>query len=154
MDKATLRSRLEQVSIVNRAFAARFISDELPNSFRYFARLNQSFDGNPLRPGEHVFPDDVSRYGDCVGALTGQEAVDLLCREMLVPEWIDISVVKADNEHTYFELLCCGRFTAEDSYLYYPESGFAPFGSKSPLLPPGWSEGQALFELSSRPKQG
>ena len=148
MDKAFFTNRLQEVSVIDRDFAARFVSNYLPDSCRYLVRLNQSCDGN-LKPDEHVFPDDTIRYGDCVGPLTSDEVANLLCRDKLVPEWIDISVKRADSEHTYFELLCCGRFTADDSLLYYRD-GHAPFGIKSPAFPPHWSEEQGRFDLDSR----
>ena len=145
MTKATLSTRLRQVTILNRDFATRYISNYLPDSNRYLVRLNQSCDDN-LKPDEHVFPDDT----DPAAPLTTDETVDLLCRENRVPEWIDISVERADSEHTYLRLLCCGRFTDDDALLYYRDTEFAPFGCKSPSFPPRWSEEQGRFDLHSR----
>jgi hypothetical protein len=112
---------------------------------RYLVRLNQSCDDN-LKPGEHVFPYDT----DPAAPLTTDEVVDLLCRESRVPEWIDISVERADSEHTYLLLLCCGRFTDDDALLYYRDTEFAPFGCKSPSFPPRWSEEKGRIDLHSR----
>ena len=145
MDKATLSNRLREVTDFNRDFATRFVSNHLPDSNRYLVRLNQSCDDN-LRPSEHVFPRDA----DPVASLTAAEVVDLLCREDRVPEWIDISVERADSEHTYFQLLCCGRFIDDETLLYYRDTGHAPFGCKSPSFPPRWSEEQGRFDLHSR----
>jgi len=145
MDKATFLSRLEEVTGINRDFATRFVSNHLPVSNRYLVRLNQSCDEN-LRPAEHVFPCDT----DPVVPLTAAETVDLLCRENRVPEWIDISVDRADSEHTYLLLLCCGRFTDDETLLYYRDTGLSPFGCKSPSFPPRWSEEQGRFDLHSR----
>lgn len=145
MDKATFSKRLQEVTAINRDFAARYVINHLPVSNRYLVRLNQSCDDN-LRPGERVFPDDT----DPVAPLAAAETVDLLCRENRVPEWIDISVERADSEHTYLLLLCCGRFTDDDTLLYYRDTGLAPFGCKSPSFPPRWSEEQGRFDLHSR----
>ena len=145
MDKATFSNRLQQVTIVNRDYATRYVSNNLPESNRYLVRLNQSCDDN-LKPGEHVFPNDA----DPVASLTTAETVDLLCRDNRVPEWIDISVEHADSEHTYLLLLCCGRFTDNETFLYYRDTGLAPFGCKSPSFPPRWSEEQGRFDLHSR----
>ncbi|HWB04174.1 MAG TPA: hypothetical protein VG796_14195 [Verrucomicrobiales bacterium] len=142
MDKLTFAARLHQVTHANRQFAARFVSNILPESSRYIVRLNQSYDGN-LTPGERVFPGET----DPVAPLAAADVVELLCRDNCVPEWIDISVERADLDHTYFELLCCGRFTDNESFLYYNETGNAPFGSKGPCLPPFWSEEQGKFDL-------
>lgn len=112
MDKETFSNRLQEVTRINRDFATRFVSNHLPDSNRYLVRLNQSCDDN-LKTGEHVFPRDT----DPVFPLSAAEAVDLLCRENRVPEWIDISVERADSEHTYLLLLCCGRFTDDETAL-------------------------------------
>jgi len=147
MNKDKFAELLQHVSIADREFAARQVCNLLPESFRYFVFLNESFDGNPLKPGEFVFPDDTAKFGERIGPLSQPDVVDLLWRDGLVPEWIDISVTQADSYHTYFELLCCGRFTSEDSLLYYSERGQGPFGIKSPRLPPNWSEDKARFDL-------
>ena len=145
MDKTTFLNRLRQVTTANRDLAARYVSNHLPASNRYIVRLNQSCDDN-LEPGEHVFPQDI----DPVAPLTAPAVVDLLCREDRVPEWIDISVERADSEHTFLVLLCCGRFTDDEALLYYRDTAFPPFGCKSPSLPYRWSEEQGRFDLHSR----
>jgi hypothetical protein len=53
----------------------------------------------------------------------------------MVPEWIDISVWEADEHATYFELMCCGRFTAQSERLYYNWTDVPPFGIKGPAYP-------------------
>lgn len=146
MTDATFLDRLQRVSTLNRDFAERFVSNDLPRSFRYLPRLNQSFDRNPLKPAERTFPRDT----DPVAPLTADEVVALLCRDSCVPEWIDISVKHVDSDHTYFQLLCGGRFTDDDTLLYYRDTGFAPFGCKSPSLPQHWSEEQGRFDLHAR----
>lgn len=148
MDKATFSEVFNRISAENRIFAAKYVTNHLPDSYRYFVHLNQSFDENPLKPGEHVFPKDSNREGEAAKAISAAEVVGLLWRNGLIPEWIDISVHRADVEHTYFELLCCGRFTADDSMLYYRNSGQGPFGCKSPRFPPNWSEQQGSFDLN------
>src|SRR5262249_34954023 len=46
----------------------------------------------------------------------------------------------------------CGRFTATDDLLYYRTGGVAPFGLKSPALPPRWEsvEVSGKFDLHWR----
>jgi hypothetical protein len=39
--------------------------------------------------------------------------VSLLWRDGKVPVWIDVIPWEAGEHATYFELMCCGRFTAE-----------------------------------------
>lgn len=145
MNKATFSNRLREVTILNRDFATRCITNDLPESNRYLVRLNQSCDDN-LKPSDHVFHHDI----DPTAPLATDEVVDLLCRDNRVPEWIDISVERTDFQHTYLLLLCCGRFTDDDTLLYYRDTEFAPFGCKSPSFPPRWSEEQGRFDLHSR----
>ena len=145
MDKVTFSNRLQEVTVASRGFAPRFVHNHLPDSNRYIVSLNQSCDFD-LKPGEHVYPDDA----DPLAPVTATEVVDLLCRENRVPEWIDISVSRADSEHTYFQLLCCGRFTDEETLLYHHDGGCPPFNCKSPPLPPGWSDDQPPFDVNYR----
>ena len=148
MTKEAFSDLFDRVSTDTREFATTHVHNTLPKSFRYFVLLNQSFDGNPLTPDERVFPDDAITFGERIGPIAASRVVDLLWRDGLLPEWVDIWPVQADTEHTYFELTCCGRFTADDSRLYYADMGRGPFGSKSPPLPyHGWSPEQGRFDL-------
>jgi len=130
--------------------ARQFVRDHLPDSFSYLAYLNESYDGNPLEAGERVYPDDVVRFGKPVGPLTAQQVVELLWRDGLVPEWVDISVVRTEGDQTFMQLLCCGRFTDREEHLYYSHSGVCPFGCKSPVVPPHWEIGDEPFDLQWR----
>ncbi|MEN9576580.1 MAG: hypothetical protein RL514_4435 [Verrucomicrobiota bacterium] len=147
MNKEEFAELLRRVSAKNREFASTLVHNSLPESSRYFVHLNQSFDDNPLTADERVFPGDSAKFGERVGPLIAASVVDLLWRDGLLPEWVDISPIRADTEHTYFQLLCCGRFTADDSRFYYVSRGQGPFGVKSPWLPPNWSKEQGRFDL-------
>ena len=141
MDRSSFVRRLARASELSHGFAKDFVLDVLPDAFKYFVRLNQSYDGNPLREGEVTFPDDVQKHGCCVGPVDADKVACLLWREGKVPEWIDISVWGTDQQNTYFELLCCGRFTAREDLLYYrwnnsKDLPVAPFGVKGPRYPP------------------
>lgn len=130
--------------------ARRLVRNQLPESFQYFVHLSQSYDGNPLDPGEHVFPDDVVHYGACVGPVAAEQVVELLWRDGLVPEWVDISVERTDGTHSFIQLLCCGRFTEREEHLYYSRTDVCPFGVKSPEVPMDWELGDELFDLHWR----
>lgn len=136
MDRALFLDRLLRASESCRAFTARYVTDKLPSGCLYWVNLNCSYDKNPLRPGEVTFPDDVQQHGPRVGPLSPGEVASLLWRDRMVPEWIDVSVWEVDEHVTYFRLMCCGRFTGEDQLLYYHWNGVAPFGIKSPVIPP------------------
>ena len=150
MQKDTFHEHLVRATGHSVEFARRYVRNRLPESFRYFVDLNQSYDGNPLEAGERVFPDDVARHGACVGPLSADHVVELLWRDGLVPEWVDVSVERADDTHTFIRLLCCGRFTDRAERLYYSDTDVCPFGCKSPVLPPGWSESDEPFDLHWR----
>jgi hypothetical protein len=147
--KRTFGDLLERMSVASREFATRYVTNELPSSFQYFVYLSMSYDKNPLKSGERVFPDVASHYGERIGPISSSEAVELLWNDGLIPRWIDISVVEADAGSTYFLLLCCGRYTSDEELLYYSKSGQGPFGIKSPPLPGLWKDGQEQFDINT-----
>ena len=135
MDDEVFLAHLLRASEYCREFSTQFVFDSLPSAHGFWVILNCSHDRNPLKDGEIAFPDDVQKYGTRVGPLTADAVVSLLCRDRMVPEWIDISVWEADQHATYFELLCCGRFTADSERLYYRWTDVPPFGVKGPVFP-------------------
>jgi hypothetical protein len=80
-------------------------------------------------------PGDVRKHGRRVGPLTVDAVVSLLRRDGSVPECIDIIPWEAGEDATYFEVMCCGRFTAESHLLYYNWTDVPPFGVKGPAYP-------------------
>jgi hypothetical protein len=135
MDRGTFLDHLAKASEICREFATRFVLDSLPHASRFFVALNCSYDKIALKEGEVAFPDDVQKYGKRIGPLEKDDVMSLLWRDRMVPEWINISVCDADEQFTYVELKCCGRFTSQDHLLYYTSTGAAPFGVKSPPYP-------------------
>jgi hypothetical protein len=135
MDREVFLAHLLRASEFCREFTTRFVVDSLPSTYAFWAMLNCSYDRNPLRDDEIIFPDDVQNHGKRVGPLTADAVASLLWRDRRVPEWIDISVWEADEHTTYFELICCGRFTAQSECLYYNSTDVPPFGVKGPAYP-------------------
>ena len=152
MTREAFADLLHRASLLDRDFASQHVHNVLPASFRYLVHLNQSHDWEPLRPDQRVFPGDAATFGESIGPLEAESVVALLWREGHIPEWVDISVEHMDAEHTYLGLLCCGRFTSDDSRLYYARADQGPFGIKSPRLPPRWAESNERFELHWHPK--
>ena len=150
MQKEIFHERLVRATGRSVDYARQMVRNRLPDSFLYLVHLNSSYDGNSLEAGERVFPDDVARHGACVGPASTERVVELLWRDGLVPEWIDIAVSRADSAHTFMELLCCGRFTDQSEHLYYAKTDVCPFGCKSPYLPPDWEPGNESFDLDWR----
>ena len=77
---------------------ARFCWNELPPADRYFVILNGSFDGNPLAPGEHVFPDHDVAQPDARVPRSADEVVERLWRDGKIPEWIDITPYEVSGD--------------------------------------------------------
>jgi hypothetical protein len=135
MDREVFLDHLLLASEHCREFTARFVVDSLPSTYAFRVMLNCSYDRNPLRDDEVVFPDDVRIHGKRVGPLAADGAASLLWRGGMVPEWIDIFVWESDEHATFFELMCCGRFTAQSELLYYNWTDVPPFGVKGPAYP-------------------
>ena len=132
------RFRLVGASYASANFGKTMVDCDVPFDFRYCVILNSSYDGN-REEDEVVFPEDAEViHWD----LSSKEVVELLCRDGKVPQWIDISLVYCENQHSHLELSCCGRFHSDDSRLYYYGQGTQPFGIKSPVLPLRFQEGQ------------
>jgi hypothetical protein len=110
----------------------------VPNQDRYFAILNGSYDGNPLEPEEFLFPDHDIPQTDVYVPFTVEEVDKNIWRDGKIPEWIDITPYQADNDFLYVELLCCGRFTDDDSFLYNMEESYPPFHAFGRIAPGGY----------------
>jgi hypothetical protein len=130
-------------------FGQQFVVQELSGDVRYKLYPNQSYDGNPLVGDEEVYPDDSLPNDEFLGPLRAPEVVEYLWRGGKVPEWIDITVDSVADGITCIGLLCCGRYTANEQFLYYEHRGRGPFGVKGPRIPPGWEslEKSGKFDL-------
>lgn len=112
-------------------FGQEHVDILLPKDVVYLVCLNQSYDEN-RESDEVVYPVDDDRIE---AGLDANGVVNLLHRNERVPQWIDISVLAADDSVTLIRLRCCGRYHIEDERLYYFSTGFQPFGIKSPEIP-------------------
>jgi hypothetical protein len=148
MDKDVFEENLEKATELVVPFSREFVTNLLPPRARYLIFPNQSFDGNPLAGDEQIFPDETLPDGKYLGPFDTKQVVERLWRNGKVPEWVNMMVYACDDEFTYLELLCCGRFTAEE-HLYHISEGFPPFHSLGPELPPGWEsvENSGKFNL-------
>jgi hypothetical protein len=131
------------------SFARQFVLENLSDKLIFRVRLNQSHDSS-LRPDQKVYPEDstpqraheLHRYRE-------EEVVQALWRDGTVPEWVDIAVVGQTATETVMELLCCGRFTGDESHLYHKQEGMRPFSVHGPFLPPRYKSGD-LFSIWHR----
>jgi hypothetical protein len=149
MDRERFTKHLLEATEVVLPFSRTFLVDPLPDDCRYLVSPNISYDGNPLEGDEEIFPQESLPGGKHLGPFNIDEVVDLLHRNEKVPEWINVTVHSYDSTFTYLQLLCCGRFTAQDEYLYHKPEGFPPFHGLGPNLPPDWEsvEKDGRFEL-------
>ncbi|WP_145357806.1 hypothetical protein [Alienimonas californiensis] len=132
-------------------FAQTLVWDELPKAKTYRLFPNQSYDAR-LKPDEVVYLEDTLSE-DVYLAMSRDATLRFLYRDGHVPEWVDVSVSAADREFTYVDLLCCGRFAANDERLYYRSRGQGPFGIKSPAFPPKFeADRTGLFWLRDSPQ--
>ena len=130
-------------------FSQKFVINLLPSNCLSLLYPNASYDGNPLVGDEQTFPEDSLHEGqEYVGPLTHLEGIEFLWRNGKVPEWINVAVSRYDEEFTYLELMCCGRFTAGMG-LYHTREGYPPFHVLGPNLPPRWKsiEESGKFDL-------
>jgi hypothetical protein len=134
MDRTTFSQRFERAAARAHGYAQRFVIEQLPTPLRFRIALNSSCDANPLHLDERVFPGERS-FDERLLRCTSDEVVQLLWRDGLVPEWIDLSVVMQLPDATLIEALCCGRFTANEGRLYHVREGLPPFHVLSPCLP-------------------
>jgi hypothetical protein len=132
-----------------RDFARPFVVEALPRSLRFnFAAAQRTPDRNgriKFLGGRLLTPEE----------LVGVEPVR--ARKYLwvggkVPQWINLSVVAADDDHTYIELCVCNRLTSSMEHLYHTREGNPPFHILGPALPPDWEsvEKSGKFSLGWR----
>ena len=147
MDRSTFEEHLKRATLAVVPFTRNFVTNDLPGEVRYLIRPNQSYDGNPLRLDEEVFPAEST--ADHPEPYVADAAAERLYRAGKVPEWINVTVESADQFFTYLQLVCCGRFTALGEMLYHRMEGWPPFHCLSPPLPPGWKsvEESGKFDL-------
>ncbi|MDI3285785.1 hypothetical protein [Polyangium sp. 15x6] len=136
MDRATFASRLDSASRRARDFARELVVEPLPDEIRFDVVLDASYDKNPLHPDEFVFPDDGERFSrsDLMG-LDAATVIDVLFRDGKVPEWINLAVTHEGGGRTFVEVLCCGRFTANESLFYHAGGGVSAFSRARPVDP-------------------
>ncbi|MFF0637912.1 hypothetical protein ACFYTS_36080 [Nocardia sp. NPDC004151] len=137
MDRETFAERLAAAAAAAVQCARVHLIEDLPASLAFRVRLNQSYDGLPAQPSEIRFPEDSS--SDRATALHRcdfETVVGELWRQGHVPQWVNLAVVGASHLATIIEVVCCGRFTADEGQLYNMPGGTAPFHAVGPVLPP------------------
>jgi len=150
MTRNEFSTLLEKVTKLDYEFGSKFVVNHLPERYRYLINITAIYD--ELVGDEETFPNEAMSEYDYTSPLTHEEVVSRLWKNNKIPVWIDISIFKADKEFTYFTLLCCNRFSADEKNYYYTRNKTGPFGIKSPVHPPGWKESDGKFDLEIRQK--
>ncbi|GAA1783801.1 hypothetical protein [Actinomadura chokoriensis] len=137
MNREVFAARFSASVRAARQFAQSLVSEELPEPLVFRVRLNQSYDGHTPQPGELRFPkDSVHRRAVALSRCDTETAVAELWRDGHVPEWVNVAAVSETGTATVVEVVCCGRFTNDDSRLYHSQEGAPPFHVLGPPLPP------------------
>lgn len=139
MEREIFAARFHEASARARDFAREYVEEALPEPMLFQLQLNASYDGNPLHADERVFPEDsgVER-----SRCSGDDVVNTLWRNGLVPEWINLCVSGEIGTATLIEVSACGRFTANEQLLYHEHEGRPPFHVLGPALPIDYERGQ------------
>ena len=112
MDRTVFAARFSEAAEQSRAFAQTLVSEPLPGDVVVRVRLNRSYPGARLRPGEVTYPGDGGWEQDFALRRCGLgTAVSVLWRDGRVPEWVNLTVIDRDESVTVVEAVCCGRFT-------------------------------------------
>ena len=142
MDRRLFHDRLHVAATAARDFARTLVEERLPDAMLFRARLNSSYDGNPLQGDERVYPEDGSRErARELRAAMEDVVVATLWREGAIPEWINLSVIGETGSETLIELAACGRFSADERNLYHTADGYPPFHVLGPSLPNDYTQG-------------
>lgn len=152
MDKDEFTRLFREASTACIKLAREIVCDHLPDAMLYEVFPNSSYDKHPLHEDERVFPEDELLH-DQFHSMDAEQVVNFLWRGGIVPEWIDLSVVSANEQHTVIELLCCGRFTANRELLYYAYANRGPFGVKGPALATGYDSNNPLRFALFNPRE-
>lgn len=130
-----------------------FVSNKIPETFVYRIHLNQSYDREPDGNILTSFPEDSESAQNGGIFSKADEVVDLLLRNGSVPAWINVQIDEVEDERTIIELICCGRFTAEEERMYYTRWEMGPFGVKGPAIPPWFDTLQNRQKVLEQIKQ-
>ena len=131
MDRDTFARHFDMASTRAVEVARHYLEESLPSNVLYRLPLDASYDANPLREGLVVVRQEPQYV-----VASRDEAIRLLWRDGLVPQWVDFCVADETGTATVVEALVCGRFTTRTDLLYHQREGYPPFHVTGPALPP------------------
>ena len=124
------------------ALTREYVWNTIPDRVQYRVFQNQSYDRHPDGRILTDYPDDSVPVEGFHLFTDPDDVVNYLWRDKGVPQWINVNIAEVTPDLTSVDLVCCGRYTAEEESLYYTTWGMGPFGVKGPWYPPGWRSGQ------------
>ena len=149
MDQETFRQRFVAAYQQATEFGQTFVVETLPDRVLFNLQLNSSYDVN-ASPEFELFPDDSNLRTTIQTKGIGEEAVvEILYRNGMVPQWVDLQVAGKTKDATIVSIRSCGRFTDDESWLYHQGEGRPPFHVTGPTLPVDYESGE-LFSIFTR----
>ena len=149
MELAWFITAFDQAAKFCRDFAQPFVVEALPRSLRFnFTAAQRTPDQNgriKFLGGRLLSPEELV-------AVEPIRARKYLWVDGKVPQWINLTVEAADDDHTYIEVRVCDRLASSMEHLYHTREGSPPFHILSPALPPEWEsvEKNGKFSLTWR----
>ncbi|MEZ9833013.1 hypothetical protein AB4341_05725, partial [Vibrio breoganii] len=131
-----------------RDLTKEYVHEIMPDKMKYLVLLKCSYDGNPLKDGEVVFDEDDknlrTEYEDI------NDVADFLWRDGFIPEWIDVSAYKQDENFSYIKLACCGRYSKQKEHIYHKFLSNPPFKVNGVALPKEYIESECRGEVPEK----
>lgn len=141
MKRELFVERFADAARLAREFARRFLIEELPERIVFDLHLNASYDVNASSEFS-MFPEDSGSETALRTKRVDENAVlRWLFRNEMVPQWVNLQVAGIISDATIISIDACGRFIADEQYLYHQGEGRPPFHVLGPTLPVGHEDG-------------
>ena len=149
MDLEVFMQRFVDAYRKAREFGQKYVTEDLPEKIMFNLKLNASYDKN-ASADVTLFPEDSnSKTAIRTKGIPESEVLQFLYRDGMVPQWVNLQLSGRTADATTITIESCGRFTAEEDYLYHRSEGWAPFHVLGPSLPVGFEKGDR-FSIFTR----
>lgn len=147
MNKSFLERLLIETTNCAVEIAAKFVNNKLPPQCRYIVAFND-FDYNELSSNSEIPKEIVyDIQTKTISSLESTNVINLLCKDDLMPQWVNVSVCSVDDNFTYISITYSNRFV-NNKYFYHKKEGSAPFHCLGPAVPANWEKG-SKFNLNT-----
>jgi len=125
----------------NRKIEKDILKDRLIESIKLVTKLTKKYVLNKI-PEEvllNLYVISDVRDGEKLLRLNIDETIDKLCINNKLPTWVDIRIVKIDNNTTIISADYNKENYTNDEKLFYDfDKEFPPFKVCGPITPPNW----------------